>query len=337
MSKKITYLFGAGASADILPVVERFPDFLKGKKNKLSSNEFNLDSTSKFEDFEQLKLCKRDYQKELINIFEWIETESRRHASVDTFAKKLFLKEDFKALKKLKIGLSLYFILEQSGKRPDKRYDTFFSSILDHLDVFPKNIRILSWNYDNQFELAYSDFHPNKTIDDIDNRLGLYSKFRVNFYDSGFGIFKLNGSTDFRASNLMKTVRLITPSPEPLNIQFIENLVKIFALTSELDLFQSNLSFAWESDTNQSDIVNIALENIVETQILVVIGYSFPFFNRVHDIKLFRNLEKLEKVYFQDLNPEPLIDRFISINDSLDKDSLVPIKNTKQFYLPFEL
>ena len=46
----------------------------------------------------------------------WLANETAKHASVDTFAKKLFLLKDFQKLKKLKAVLSSYLIIEQALK-----------------------------------------------------------------------------------------------------------------------------------------------------------------------------------------------------------------------------
>jgi hypothetical protein len=157
--KIITFLFGAGASKGALPLVSEIPDRLEHLINLLEKDEFKLDSNSTFD---QLKLkdskSKRDYQIELIESLKWLQSESKRHASVDTFAKKLFIKSNYQALKKLKIAISVFFIFEQSINKPDFRYDAFFASLMDDSGDFPENLRILSWNYDYQFELAFSEY-----------------------------------------------------------------------------------------------------------------------------------------------------------------------------------
>ena len=93
----------------------------------------------------------RELQIELIEDIKWLFDLSNDHASVDTAAKKLFIKGDYKNLLRLKVALSIFLIVEQILKSPDKRYDSFFSSILgDSKSDFPKNIRVVSWNYDLQ-------------------------------------------------------------------------------------------------------------------------------------------------------------------------------------------
>src|SRR5208283_3946235 len=85
------------------------------------------------------------------------------HASVDTLAKKFYLKGDDSSLRKLKAVLSAFLIVRQERKPVEKRYDSFFASVLYRDKVtrelqIPSNIRILTWNYDTQLEKAFYGF-----------------------------------------------------------------------------------------------------------------------------------------------------------------------------------
>lgn len=92
----------------------------------------------------------------------WLAEEVSRHASVDTFAKKLFLRGDADNLRKLKAVLSTYLAIEQARNNVDKRYDSFLASVLklgsDKNVLLPEHLRILTWNYDTQFEKAFCGF-----------------------------------------------------------------------------------------------------------------------------------------------------------------------------------
>lgn len=72
------------------------------------------------------------------------------------------------------------------------------------------------------------------------------------------------------------------------------------------------------------------------TTILVVIGYSFPFFNREVDKQIFNELNNrvLKKIYFQDpvLNGKQLISQF-GLSDNL---KIEHIERTENFHIPFE-
>lgn len=130
---KITYLFGAGASKNALPIVNEIPDRIEDLVNFLIRDDLKLGDDSKFNLLDaRVEKSKREYQIEMITTLEWLMKECKRHASIDTYAKKLFLKRDNRTLKKLKIALSIFFVFEQARNKPDNRYDTFFASILNN-------------------------------------------------------------------------------------------------------------------------------------------------------------------------------------------------------------
>ena len=77
---------------------------------------------------------------------------------------------------------------------------------------------------------------------------------------------------------------------------------------------------------------------------LVVIGYSFPYFNREVDRTIVQNMKNLEKVYIQDPYCEDVKESFEAVLsvEQLGKVEngqikIVPKKNTKQFVIPNEM
>ncbi|WP_448529231.1 hypothetical protein [Raineya sp.] len=151
----------------------------------------------------KLQLSKAEIHKTLIEDIEWLLSHSENHASIDTFAKKLFIKGKHDDLNKLKAAFSVYLIVEQLINKADKRYDSFYASLLNHnYYEFPPNLRILSWNYDSQFELAFSDYTDSKNIDSNKSYLNVITKYT---YDkprgSKFCLLKLNGTTNILQDN----------------------------------------------------------------------------------------------------------------------------------------
>ena len=140
-----------------------------------------------------------------------------------------------------------------------------------------------------------------------------------------------------------------------LNIdnQYIDFLIELF-----LNHNQCCISYAWE-DGNNSDDNSYAdsrledIQNLVkDTNILVIIGYSFPFFNREIDNHIFNSLDryKLQKVYFQDPtdnNGHFLYERFPMLKEQvpigrgiLSEVPAIPIihiTDCNQYYVPVEL
>lgn len=339
---KITYLFGAGASVNAIPINETLIASMileynnirvefKKKKLEICDNSPNPFITeSLFNDF--------------LTDFHFIITESKRHQSIDTYAKKLYITGDFSNLKKLKTILSSYFIIIQSRGNADERYDSFFASILeDANNLFPKDLKILSWNYDYQFEKAYSSYNQDARLNTILTQLKVYSKnTRLEYVDNeNFGIFKLNGTAAFMLNKNENRVHgtienIMEGYNAKLIIEVLSNYASLHHLKETKQNLISTISFAWEDYRTGKFIVNKAIEFTENTDILVVIGYSFPFFNRKVDRDIIRAMKKLKRVYFQAPDAEDLRERFLAIRDDLKKDDLLIRTDLKQFVFPNE-
>ena len=101
--------------------------------------------------------------------------------------------------------------------------------------------------------------------------------------------------------------------------------------------FESQINFAWESDNPASqEALEEARKIFSKTDILVIIGYSFPTFNRSVDKDLFKLLPKHCMIYYQ--APENVVGELIEKFKAICKVGNVhPVKNTDQFHIPFEL
>ena len=265
----------------------------------------------------------------------WLQDSSANHATVDTYAKKLWLTGKKDEYNRLKRTLSAFFMLEQVFNKPDKRYDAFFASILGN-DVkdLPSNVRILSWNYDMQIELAYSEYLDNSNLNDIEESLLFYQKtVDVNGYrlGNGFRVVKLNGSA-LMFEKYNRAIINLGIDDTYTESECIEKIASI-AYSGEYDCA---LSFAWE-ETDDTFLSNIQ-KNISDADVLVVIGYSFPFFNRNMDTAIIKSLPTLKKIYIQDEKPEVVmesIDNFYPTKAL--RPQMIPVRSTWQFCLPPEL
>ncbi|MBX9853718.1 MAG: hypothetical protein K2X86_18395 [Cytophagaceae bacterium] len=72
-----------------------------------------------------------------------------------------------------------------------------------------------------------------------------------------------------------------------------------------------------------------------ETNILIIIGYSFPTFNRLIDHSILKEMKKIEKVFVQSLDNEGVIQRLKAIAPHFKEP--IPLSNVKEFYIPEEL
>lgn len=259
---------------------------------------------------------------------------AKEHSTIDTYAKKLYLTRQERQLKKLKNVLATFFTWIQLESKVDQRYDTFLANILqmDNLSL-PLNISVISWNYDSQFELAYKNYS--------NNNLPIYDKLGDNSMqlNQHYGqIFKLNGSANFGNFNMVDYVLTHRERDVDPLIQLIEYYGHLEADTTALGFeFQSHLSFAWESTERQKEMITTINQITSDTEAVVVIGYSFPYFNREIDRAIFSKVPTLKTIYIQDPSPESVEP---SLRAVLDENRNVKIeyqKDCTQFYLPREL
>lgn len=335
---KITYLFGAGASFHALPIVDEFSDRLDKLINLLEQEDMALDSEESFYTLAaNNKESKRDSQLEFIESLRWMMEESKSSASIDTYAKKLYLKKDYNNYNKLKYVMSIFFTIEQVLNRPDYRYDAFFASLLDNLHELPKNITILSWNYDSQFELAYSEYIDEQNLSILQDRLRVQYKYLHYEDDDNFSIYKLNGTSGLKKRTDYSDFWFLENFKHEVNINFVEEIIGKFFHVTKSDMYNSALLFAWEYDESRTSIVSRVINKIKDSVALVVIGYSFPFFNRTVDRQILGSMENLKRIYLQDPEPQILKEKFQAIRPDITDDIIVQIEKCEQFYLPNEL
>lgn len=340
----IVYLFGAGASIGAIPAANSTAKDMKIIAERVQEviirNEIVLTGR------------RHPLITEMINF----SAEASLHRTVDTYAKKLYAREEIEKFKRFKIVLSAYFTFQQliTKGKCDSRYDGFWASLIeDKYYDLPTNIKIITWNYDSQMELSFSEYCNNSSIKDAKSTLNI----RTNSTDytiiprssDKFSIHKLNGTANvlngfLGKSNSFEEEFLLDDYREGLTY---ENIQKVFnnyeRLTSTSDRVNTSLSFAWEYPTKWDNhqirkTMIYELSDIISNhEVLVVIGYSFPFFNRNVDRLLFSTMNNLRAVYIQDPNPRPVMESFKSVS-SINMNAVYPIEFLDdQFFLPPEL
>ena len=111
---------------------------------------------------------------------------------------------------------------------------------------------------------------------------------------------------------------------------------------SKWDVQRNRISFAWERMNDQ--YVQRISDCVSDAKVLVIIGYSFPFFNREVDRIIFEKMPSLEKIYIQDPNAstvkmslQPVLSSVqVSVNH-LDRYIVTLEADPKQFFMPPEL
>ncbi len=333
----ITYLLGAGASAQSIPIVNKMAEEIKATNLWLN----NAIQTGK----NMGAFASEDYGL-LTNITDdlgWLARicDIKENFSVDTYAKKIKIAGDYATYKRLKIALSIYFTLQQKRVKPDVRYDNFWASILESPMSFPGNIKILSWNYDFQLELTYRDFLKEKSLKAAARTLNVLSH-NSSSYDlqdnEGFKVYKLNGSATYNSEVKRNSTNYICDSFDISTTEFLQTLLNWIKMTNNGSVdFDYHLSYAWENGIG-SDLFRSIKNNVSQTTILVVVGYSFPYFNRHIDKAILGDhMPNLKKVYFQAPDANNLIERFQNIQSTLPIEALVPKTDIYQFVIPNEL
>ncbi|MBS1653895.1 MAG: hypothetical protein JSU05_03545 [Bacteroidetes bacterium] len=322
MAKKITYLLGAGASANVLPLI----------KKSNGSNKPGL--PEELEIFIQehkigITTSNPDMGGSDFKILEEIVDNCKKFGTPDLYAKFLLEVGDMGKYESLKNLLSSYFTTKQElNKLLDIRALAFLTTISQNQQL-PENIRIISWNYDSQIEIAAKKL---KIIDDTsDSVIKGFSSWpnhpqgdKIENYPF---LFHINGVAGFRYSQYA--------IPEKID--------PVYHFGKE-EKFKNMLSFAWET----KDIItnNFFLEKRTElvkkiaekTEILVVIGYSFPFFNRNIDKEIIYSMKPtLNKIYFQDPNSNGshLINLFGLHH--LGSSNITHIQQVENYHIPYEL
>lgn len=334
---KIAYLLGAGASYPTLPLVKQIPERLNYIAERLKEEKFLLSDTDTFKNLKGVKeKSKRQYQMIVVKKLKWLADVALRHASIDTYAKKLYLRGDTQLLKDLKIALSVYFVLEQSYQvNAHSRYDAFLASILKSTKGIPEEISIITWNYDYQFELAFSEYIGSPDIETSKRVLGVSHKYGMEDNPSRGQLFKLNGTTGFYNQNNFHHYYFANRIAK-FNTDIINMVVENFALASIFDNATPTLSFAWENEGSNYSVVQDSIEAVKDCEVLVVIGYSFPFFNREIDRQIFKGMLKLKKIYIQDPAPQRIGQRLSAVTN-VDSKGFIYWEDTSQFGLPDEL
>ncbi len=353
---EFTYLIGAGASAQTIPITKDFPKQLYDFAEKIKSHEITIDKPIDPNNDESRYSKVRE---RLYSDIRWLAKECNSHASIDTFAKKLYLSDRKEELIKLKGIVSEFLIYVQQIKGIDKRYDAFFASLLDKSDpilTLPKNIKILSWNYDKQIEYSIAQFIKSSDNDIIENLVQICpGANRTSTDEEKFCLYKLNGSvgglisenkkyspihldyllfgdrnTDKNKNELIEYI-LFRYYHIELRALYINHNVR----NVKLQEFPT-VMYSWEKNEVFESVRTNALAATKNTNILIIIGYSFPTFNRNMDKAILKNMRHLQKVFIQSKEDDikGVTQRFKSLYDM--GISINEVSDVNEFYIPFE-
>lgn len=213
-------------------------------------------------------------------------------------------------------------------KEIDHRYLPWLVGLLSN-KRFPEHVKILSWNYDFQLQIAGQYFGELEKVAHTTN---------ASHYQPGFINYFPN--LDYSPSDVYSLIHLngiagYETSSSVFHSADREQVVN--QLLSDTATYHNAIHFAWDGSRYHDTLMKDVIKMIDGVTILVVIGYSFPFYNRKVDAGIFKSIHthgKLKKIYYQDpyLTGSQLPAMF-SLPESLN---IVHIKNKDNFHIPFE-
>lgn len=338
--KFITYLLGAGASAKTIPVASQLKLRLNDLKVYLQTNFVTINQGALSQLHNQLREHQAVLEK-FISDIDWLLTETEEYDTIDVFAKNLY-DNGSRSLNRLKMVLTFYFYFEQIvtfpsitspedtekyKKKIDSRYDNLLSQIADGQSgniVFGDKIKILTWNYDMQIDMAIKKY-TNKNIVSVKKDYNIYpninsyndnEKFKVDV--DNFCTIKLNGNAffdDLGYDDSSLSHHLYDETDDNLQSKIANALLVYVSMFSRSGNYNSDnfkfFNFSWEKNgryTGFNRTFDYVKEIASQTKVLVISGYSFPTFNNITDIQILNEMWPLE-IYIQDENPSKIENR----------------------------
>jgi hypothetical protein len=368
---KITYYMCAGASYYSCPILNKLSEvMIKVAETELTetTSTGSKKMIYSFSD-EELSSLPDGNREKILWYIGYFGKKGILFNTIDTYARKLELTKDIYKLDILKMCISVFFDLWENFHESrysfilrnedfkknnssyisiDNRYKSLFSILLQEKDgdiELNKNIKFISWNYDLQLESAFRLFLADNKVNGFEELNSKYFRFKRDNKDLRLNnIFHLNGHRGFYSNFNFSNLKESTIEPEASSTienywNSIEDL--FYSTEAQNSNFNQYIRYAWEKEQHnfESSWFKEIIRVLSETEILVVIGYSFPPFNREIDQFLFSKLDckKVKKIVYQDPNANSQIIKNIFVSpDNFENKIVIENKNLKQFHLPNE-
>lgn len=359
MKRNTTYYTGAGASYNSIPILTEFSNELMNFYSELSHLPV----------YRNASLEKSLFKKWVLSI-STLSENAKKFNTIDTYARKLNLNNDIE-LKSLKEILVLFLTYRQSielrfenrenailnnvspvyltGHFINQPPPNVMSELIDHRYIsllvnflnnvggqinLDSNINFITWNYDLQIELAFSEFYKDKiSLKEVNDILhfnpdeGQTDKSRV-CHLNGFAGYNSEG--EYLLDDILKN----SYSKADLYLKIEAEFNKICSGTSIIDTI--NFAWEWETSVRAKNAIERAKNIIRDTEHLVIIGYSFPVINRQIDQEILgAKSNKLRAVYLQSLDAN---ERFFRETFSIPTNVDIYVSNSpdlmNQFIIP---
>lgn len=352
--KELTYILGAGASYESIPVVKTFAE----RFDKFCSY-LRLRSNPDYYLFENKELY--GYYQVASNQVNFFKNELQAIYSFDTLFKKYFHLGKDDLIKLGKKVMHLYFLWEHlqtaMSKKPeqngikeifwkqsikDKRYDALILGLLQPIKNESKmfyKTNFITWNYDmNLLESIKNYFYPNEKFDSFLKKIITKNNPNVFNIKDEITIVNMNGYFYSQIFNHeLQTADSVNNIHDYGENKILELLKNNFFNSEVYDTDSNKIQFAWELDDKNS---NKAKEIISNSENIVIVGYTFPLYNRLVDLK-YINKDSIDitkqKIYIQDPVAESLKDTFLNNFDFSTptfKENVKVIKDCNSFFVP---
>ena len=352
---RVAYILGAGASYGKREMTSRGNKlFVRGLPviNELEEAVHTIIPRDQYSDYDingsraiERGVKDVDGYKRLVQSLIYLKEMCASYPTIDTLARQLYVThgdyptEDGNAFIKyddLKRVLAVALLMLQSHKKRDLRYDAFIASVIDNQRRMPP-MTILSWNYDAQFELAYSGYAKDERyIPCLWKELNVLNKtYASDFHpNESFAMIKLNGTAFF--TDMRYKDEIFNSNMAGIRDCFFgggnKTMVQYGVDYMNPVISHNRLSYAWETDYFEPMKEKI-IQRVQDTEELVVIGYSFPYVNNYVDEYIISRMARLQKVIIQDPNFEDIKERISTMTYPGHAIEYVP-KQWNQFYVP---
>jgi hypothetical protein len=345
---EITYIIGAGTSFQSIPLVSTFNNRLLDFADFISQRGYKIFNGEERNKFVQAS-----------EAIKGLYSEFSSHQSFDTWFKKQFHMGNDVAINQGKRMLHLYFIWEHSkasydfvrNETPkgeifikeslyDKRYDALIAGLLKpYRNVAETMLKInfITWNYDlNLIQSVKNFFAPKKTFKDFIQEIE-----KLPFYwdiRNQISIINVNGvfySSKYDEVNSLNNIN----SDAIIDSKILDD----YWMKPNKDSDADKIRFAWEMDESEAkQLVFHINNNMQKSNRIVIIGYTFPVYNRIIDSsyltdRLLSNSDK--KVTIQDPKAESIRSTLIELlGQPKALESIVDVKNDcSSFYVPSDI
>lgn len=311
----LTYLIGAGASKNALPLDNDLMSVLRDLTSK--GKEFSKDAIT------------QTYLQTFETRFKKVVELASQEKSIDTLAK--IHQYDSEMFYNIKNLLWSYFSIAAGRNNLDYRYKNLLMKVQDDMATRFKlkdNVSFITWNYDLQIEEAIA------TIDKIDiwkvaEKYYTYPGYELlnpdlinrNSNPKLFKLVHLNGCAGFYRrlpdNNYTHWCGCDISDPNQYN-KFI-NLVEqnLYTNTINSTSNRNSISFAFENNYIKEQSLKFSKQIAADTTHLVIIGYSLPDFNKSIDCEILNEMKSLKYVCIQNPHAEKLKTKLLSMSTNI--------------------